>query len=105
MPSPKAHVLVYSATFQRHLKSLEPKYYSLVRETLERQLQYEPEVMTRNRKPLKKPMAFKAEWELRFGPGNRFRVFYAVQGDEVILLAFGEKLANRLWIDGEEVES
>ena len=57
--------------------------------TLENQLkQYEPQVKTRNRKPLKKPMAFKAEWELRFGPDNRFRVFYSVVDAEVILLAF-----------------
>jgi len=53
---------------------------------------------------LKKPTAFKAEWELRFGPGNRFRGFYAVKGEEVILLAFGEKAGNRLFIEGQEVE-
>jgi len=59
---------------------------------------------TRNRKPLKKPTAFRAEWELRFGPKNRFRVFYAVKDGEVILLAFGEKVRNRVFIEGEEVE-
>jgi putative component of toxin-antitoxin plasmid stabilization module len=53
---------------------------------------------------LEKPLAFKAEWELRFGPGNRFRVFYAVKGDEVVLLAFGEKKGNQLFIEGKEVE-
>ena len=36
--------------------------------------------------PLKKPIAFKAEWELRFGPGNRFRVFYKPEGEESGLL-------------------
>ena len=36
--------------------------------------------------------------------GNRFRVFYAVKGEEVILLAFGEKVGNRLFIEGREVE-
>jgi hypothetical protein len=54
--------------------------------------------------PLKKATAFKAEWELRFGPHNRFRVFYRVEGEEVILLAFGEKKGNRLFIEGKEVE-
>ena len=77
----------------------------MIRETLEKQLQYEPDVKTRNRNPLKKPLAFHAEWELRFGPKNRFRVFYACINEEVILLAFGEKVGNRLFIEGEEVES
>ena len=73
--------------------------------SLEDQLQYRPEVKTRKRKPLKRAMAFKAEWELRFGPANTFRVFYALHGDEVILLALGRKDGNRLFIEGEEVES
>jgi hypothetical protein len=76
----------------------------LIRTTLEEQLQYEPEVENRNRKRLKKAMAFKAEWELRFGPKNRFRAFYAVKGNEVILLTFGEKEGSRLFIGGEEVK-
>ena len=104
MPSPTGHFLVYTASFKRHLKSTEAKYHSLIRETLEKQLQFEPEVKTRNRKPLKEPMAFKAEWELRFGPNNRFRVFCAVKGEEVILLALGEKEGNRVFIEGHEVE-
>ncbi len=105
MASRKAHSLVYTASFKRHLKLVEAKYHSLIGETLENQLQYEPEEKTRNRKPLKKAMAFKAEWELRFGPDNRFRVFYRVAGAEVIILAFGEKRGNRFFIEGEEVES
>ena len=105
MPSPSAHSLVFTNSFKRHLKLVEAKYHSLIRETLDKQVEYEPTVKTRNRKPLRKAMAFKAEWELRFGPKNRFRVFYAVKGEEVILLAFGEKVRNRLFIDGEEVQS
>lgn len=104
MDSPKEYTLVYTASFLRHLKLVEAKYHSLIRETLENQLQYEPEVKTRNRKPLKKAMAFEPGWEVRFGPDNRFRVFYRVADEEVILLAFGEKRGNRLFIEGEEVE-
>jgi mRNA-degrading endonuclease RelE of RelBE toxin-antitoxin system len=104
MPGRKAYSLVYTTSFKRHLKLVAARYHSLIRETLEKQLQYEPEVKTRNRKPLQKPMAFRAEWELRFGPHNRFRVFYRVQVEEVILLAFGEKEGNRLFIEGDEVE-
>ena len=87
------------------MKLVESKYHTLIRTTLEDQLQYEAQIKTRNRKPLRKPVAFKAAWELRFGPNNRFRVFYSVVDQEVILLAFGEKHGNRLFIDGEEVES
>ena len=104
MPSSDPYLLVYTTSFKRQLKLVETKYHSLIRETLEKQLKYEPEVKTRNRKPLRKPTAFKAEWELRFGPNNRFRLFYAVRADEVILLAFGEKAGNRLYIEGEEVQ-
>lgn len=105
MSSPKRYILVYTASFNRHLKLVEAKYHTLIRETLENQLQYEPDARTRNRKPLNKPMAVKAEWELRFGPDNRFRVFYSVVDQEVVLLAFGEKAGNRLFIEGKEVES
>lgn len=105
MASPKKYLLVYTNTFKGHLNLVDAKYHSMIRETLEKQLQYEPDVKTRNRKPLKKPLAFHAEWELRFGPKNRFRVFYAIKGEEVILLAFGEKEGNRLFIEGREVKS
>jgi Phage derived protein Gp49-like (DUF891) len=102
--SAKAYTLLYTSTFKRHLKLVKAKYHSLIRATLEKPLQYEPEMENRNRKPLQKPMAFKAEWELRFGPANRFRAFYAVKGEEVILLAFGEKQRNQLLIEGKEAE-
>jgi mRNA-degrading endonuclease RelE of RelBE toxin-antitoxin system len=105
MASGEAYFLVYTNTFKRHLKLVPAKYHSLIRKTLEEQLEYDPTVRTRNRKPLKKPLAFNAEWELRFGPDNSFRVFYTVEGENVILLAFGEKTGNRLWIEGEEVET
>jgi hypothetical protein len=104
MPSPTQYLLVYTASFKRQLKLVDAKYHSLIRETLEKQLQYQPKVKTRNRKPLQKPVAFKAEWELRFGPRNRFRAFYAVEDEEVILLALGEKKGNRLFIEDEEVK-
>ena len=105
MHSAKGYVLVYTSTFKNHMKQVKAKYHSLIRETLEEQLQYEPEEKSRNRKPLAKQTAFKAEWELRLGPANRFRIFYAVKGNEVVLLAFGEKKGNRLFIEGKEVES
>lgn len=104
MSSRKQYSLVYSPSFKRHLKLIQTKYHSLIREAVEKQLQYQPDLRTRNRKPLQKPVAFKAEWELRFGPDNRFRVFYKVEDNDVILLAFGEKKGSRLVIEGEEVK-
>jgi mRNA-degrading endonuclease RelE of RelBE toxin-antitoxin system len=97
--------LVYAPLLKRHLKAIEPKYYALIQEAIEEQLQTEPDVETRNRKPLKRPV-FGATWEIRFGPDNRFRVLYKVDRDEwqVNILAIGEKEGERLWIGGEEIK-
>jgi hypothetical protein len=56
--------------------------------------------------PLEQPAPFEATWGLRCGPGNRFRVFYAVDADSktVQVLAIGVKDRNRLFIEGEEYE-
>jgi len=69
-------------------------------------LSFEPDMETRNRKPLQRPVAFEADWELRFGPDNRFRVLYAIDLEfrEVQILAVGVKERNRLTIAGEEVQ-
>jgi mRNA-degrading endonuclease RelE of RelBE toxin-antitoxin system len=90
----------------KHLKSIDSKYDSLIREKIEDQLQFEPNVETKNRKPLRQPAPFGAEWEIRFGPNNRFRVLYDIDEDkrEVQILAIGEKDGNRLLVGGEEVE-
>jgi mRNA-degrading endonuclease RelE of RelBE toxin-antitoxin system len=88
------------------LKAIEPKYFSMIRTKIETQLRLEPTIETRNRKPLKQETDFEGEWELRFGPDNRFRVFYAIdrENHEVHILAIGVKEGNRFFIGGEEVE-
>ena len=98
--------LIYDSEVKRHLRVIDAKYFSLIRSTIEEQLSWEPFVETRNRKPLKRPVAFEADWELRFGPNNCFRVFYSIDPDcwEVQILAVGVKAGNRLTIGGEEVE-
>jgi hypothetical protein len=98
--------LVYAAEVKQHLRAIDPRQLSLIRSETEAQLQFDPDVETRNRKPLKRPIAFGAEWELRFGPDNRFRVFYQVNTEsrEVRVLAVGVKDRNRLFIGGEEFE-
>lgn len=99
------YVLIYAPATKFHLKTIERKYYSLIRTTIENELQFEPDVETKNRKPLKRPVTFEAEWELRFGPDNRFRVFYDINIEfhEVHILAIGVKEGNRLFIGSEEV--
>ena len=72
----EAFSLVYAPVVHMHLAAIDAKHDSLIREKTEEQLTHEPDVETRNRKPVRPPAAFQAEWELRFGPNNRFRVFY-----------------------------
>ena len=99
-------LLIYAPITKLHLKTIEHKYYSLIRITIENELQLEPDVETRNRKPLKRPVTFEAEWELRFGPDNIFRVFYEIniESYEVYILAIGVKKGNRLFFGGKEVK-
>ena len=98
--------LVYAPQVRDHLQAIERRHYGLIRQEIEAQLQFEPEVATRNRKPLKRAVAFEAEWEIRFGPNNQFRVFYQVdrEAGAVYILAIGVKVRDRLTIGGEEVD-
>ena len=104
MAKQPAFALVYADEVKQHLRAIEPKYHSLLQSEIEGQLLFEPEVETRNRKPLQRPISFGAQWELRLGPDNRFRVFYQVNAEsrEVRVLAVGVKDRNRLLIGGEE---
>lgn len=104
--SKRQFVLIYPPIIKQHLKTLEPKYWALIRDNLEAQLRFEPDSETRNRKPLKRPVVYGAKWEIRFGPDNRFRAFYRIDNNsqEVVILAIGEKIGNRLVIGGEEIE-
>ncbi len=97
--------LIYARELKEHLKVIDRKHHSLIRKTIEEQLWFEPDVETRNRKPLRHGPVYDAEWEIRFGPNNRFRVFYEVDRERrtVSILAFGVKKGDRLWIGGQEV--
>ena len=106
MGAEAAFTLVYAPLVSDHVRSIDRKYHSLLRETIEQQLTYEPLDETRNRKPLQRPVEFGATWEIRFGPNNRFRVFYDVDDTKrtVTILAIGVKEGSRLTIGGEEIE-
>jgi len=96
--------LIYAPAVKRHVRAIDRKYHSFIKQTIQDRLSYEPDVETRNRKSLRQPAM--STWELRFGPNNRFRVFYDVnrQAREVYILAIGIKFGNRLVIDNEEIE-
>jgi mRNA-degrading endonuclease RelE of RelBE toxin-antitoxin system len=101
--------LVYAPLVRAHLLAIGAADRPLFRAAIEEQLLFEPDTETRNRKPLRRVGVFEAEaatWEIRFGPDNRFRVFYEVDQDQhvVHILALGEKKGNRSWLGGREVK-
>jgi len=106
MTKRRKFALIYAPITKSHLKTIDSKYYSLIRHAIEESLQFEPDTETTNRKPLRRQVAFEVEWELRFGPDNRFSVFYDIDitYHEVHILAIGEKGRNRLVIGGKEVK-
>jgi hypothetical protein len=106
MAKKRPFALVYADEVKEHLRAIEAKYHSVIQSAVSSQLLHEPDVETRNRKPLKRPIAFGADWELRLGPDNRFRVFYQVhlEGREVRVLAVGVKDRDRLFFGGKEFE-
>lgn len=106
MPRRRRFTIVYAPETLAHLDAIERKDQRLIRQTIEKQLSFLPGQVTRNRKPLEQPAPFGATWELRFGPGNRFRVFYEIDSNArvVSVLAIGIKDRSKLAIGGEEFE-
>ncbi|MCI0699064.1 addiction module toxin RelE [candidate division KSB1 bacterium] len=104
MAQKQSYELIYDPEISQHIAVIDRKYYSLIRKTIKEQLSHEPEVKTRNRKPLEQPSMFGIAWELRFGPDNRFRVFYRTDAinHQVRVLAIGTKVGNRSFIGREE---
>jgi hypothetical protein len=104
--SKRRYEIIYDREVARHIVQIERKYHLKIERTNQEQLSYEPDKETRNRKPLSRPAAFGEAWELRFGPDNRFRVFYrvATEATEVHILAIGAKTGNRLSIGGKRFE-
>lgn len=100
------YTLIYAPVTREHLKYIDKKHYSLIRNTIEERLSYEADVQNRNRKPLKRTAFEEATWELRFGPDNMFRVFYDVHvnNQEVHILAIGTKMRDKLFVGGEEID-
>ena len=97
--------IIYAPEVARHVDAIGAKHHTLIRRAIREQLSFAPDVQTRNRKPLEdQPGPFGATWELRCGPGNRFRVFYEPARDsrQVWIFAIGVKDRDRLFFAGEE---
>ena len=104
MSPSRPFTLIFAPELVQHVATIERKYHILIRQTIREQLRDTPNIPTKNRKPLEQPAPFGATWELRFGPNNRFRVFYEINQEQhqVEILAIGTKEGNRLYIGGEE---
>jgi mRNA-degrading endonuclease RelE of RelBE toxin-antitoxin system len=106
MAKQRRYELIYDPDVLNHLVKIEKKYHSLIRREIERQLSYQPELETKNRKPLLRASTLGSAWELRFGPENRFRVFYRTEAElrQVYILAVGMKVKERLFVGGKEFD-
>ena len=104
MPLSKRYALVFAPEVVHDLAFIERKYHSLLRRQIRLHLTTGPEGETRKRKALEVPAPFGAQWELRLGPHNRFRVFYEVDLEAAIVtvLAIGVKDRSALRIGREE---
>jgi mRNA-degrading endonuclease RelE of RelBE toxin-antitoxin system len=97
----------FSPAAEEHLRALTARQRATVFDTIDEKLKDQPDVETRNRKPMRpNPLA---PWELRIGD---LRVYYDIQEDyvvednpepRVLILAVGIKDRDRLMIGGEEV--
>lgn len=104
MAHPAAFEIILSEKLKDDFRHLERKWHGVIRDAIFEQLEFTPDVETRNRKPLRTPID-EARWELRCGPDNRFRVLYKYDtpAREVHIVAVGEKRNNELWVRGIKV--
>ncbi|MBI4311147.1 MAG: addiction module toxin RelE [Chloroflexi bacterium] len=107
MASLHPYTIVYYSIVAKHFRSIDRKYHSLIRKEVDTQLGHLPEVVTRNRKPLRDQPGPRRIWELRCGPNNRFRIIYELYPEkrEVHIVAVGVKEGSRLFVGGEEMKA
>ena len=96
----------YAPVVHEHLRAIPRKHHRLIKEAIEAHLFTEPNTESTNRKPLGPSVELEAEWELRTGPKNVFRVFYSIDHARRIvrIVAIGVKTRNRLKIGRDEVK-
>ncbi len=102
----RRYEIVFDEQVSFHFAAIARRDHSLILDTIEQKLTYDPAVATRNRKPMRIPNAVNANWELRCGMNNRYRVFYDVDVENgyVVVLAIGSKAGSTLMIGREELE-
>ena len=96
------YIIEYSPGAEDHLGWLTTRQQRIVLDAVDRQLVEQPNVETRNRKPMR-PNAV-APWELRIG---NLRVYYEMKDDPqftVTILAIGIKDRNQVRIAGERIK-
>ena len=98
--------VIFDALALDHMGAIGSTYDSLIRRTIEEQLTHEADTPTRDRKPLLRETAIGATWEVRCGPGTRFRIFYDIHRDQrvVVVLAIARKVGNQLFVGKEQFE-
>ncbi len=92
----------YSLDTEEHLQVLTRRQQIIILNTVEKQLQYQPDVETKNRKPMRpNPLA---PWELRIG---NLRVYYDFEDEPepiVYIRAVGVKERNNVRIGKEVIQ-
>ncbi len=97
-----AYAIAYSPEALDHLAALTGRQRARVVDGVEEQLEHQPLVETKNRKPMRPNRL--APWELRLG---ELRVYYEVVEGEapaVLVRAIGVKRGSQVRIGGEIVE-
>ena len=104
MPRAQRYTLAFAPEVVQDLGAIDRKFHAILRKRIHQSLVVEPDRETRNRKPLDVPAPYGSQWELRFGPSNRYRVFYEIERDAAIvtILAIGVKERDVLRIGREE---
>jgi mRNA-degrading endonuclease RelE of RelBE toxin-antitoxin system len=92
----------YSPETEEHFQYLSKRQQGIVLDAVERQLQFQPGIETRNRKPMRpNPLA---PWELRIGT---LRVYYDFEDSPervVFIRAIGIKQRNNVRIGREMIQ-
>jgi len=101
----RPYSVLYAPVTRGHVRAIRRRDLAAVKSAIEANLFDEPTKETANRRPLSPTTELEAEWELRCGPNNRFRVFYSVdeQLRQVYVVAIGVKRGSRLKVGREEV--
>ncbi|GAH47996.1 unnamed protein product, partial [marine sediment metagenome] len=92
----------YSPNSENHLRKLTTNQQVIILDTIDKQLSFQPDIKTRNRKPMRtNPLA---PWELRIG---KFRVYYdfeKIPKPIVCIRAIGIKERNIVQIGNKEIK-